>query len=75
MFQPTVSHDRRDADLDARLAWFRSLTAAQRMEWLAGLQEMAWEANGGRMPRKPDQAPIPGRCDVLELPETDTPTK
>lgn len=70
-FQPGISHDYADGSPAARVRWFRTLTVQQRMEWLTGIQKLAWDANGGHMPRKRDAKPIPGRVEILELPESE----
>ncbi|WLD12788.1 hypothetical protein [Planctellipticum variicoloris] len=67
---PSVSHDVQDGSLQARARWFQSLSDIERLEWLAAHQQLAWDMNGGRMPRKHyDARSLPERCEVLELPQ------
>lgn len=70
-FVPHVSHDPQAGSLEARARWFQSLTDIERLEWLAAHQQLAWDMNGGRMPRKHyDARALSERCEVLELPQS-----
>ena len=46
----TVSHDRQEETIEAKVRWFRSLSLAERMDMLCYFTDLALEVN----PRLPD---------------------
>lgn len=63
-----VSHDRADGAIDSQARWFQSLSIPERIRVMNSMLELAL-AGGQHLPRKPHVEPVPGRVQVLELPE------
>jgi len=64
--KPGVSHDRNDESPEAKAQWFRSLSLAERMEYLCSVTDLALRAHP-ELADKRDAQPTQGRVLVLEL--------
>jgi hypothetical protein len=65
--QPSISHDREEESLDAKVRWFQSLSVTERMEVFVEMTDLIIGLNPSILDAK-DAKPIPGRVRVLELP-------
>ncbi len=68
-FQPGVSHDRRQETPEAKARWFQSLSLTERMDLLCEFTDLILENNPEIVHAK-DAQPIPGRVQVLSLPQS-----
>ena len=62
---PTVSHDRRDEEIEAKARWFQSLSVAERMDLLCAYTDLILGVNP-TIGEKRDAQPVAGRVLVLE---------
>jgi hypothetical protein len=60
----SVTHDRQDESMEAKVRWFRSLTIVERMEILCWFTDLALELNP-KLPDMKDAQPIEGSVQVL----------
>ncbi len=60
----TISHDRQEETLEAKVRWFRSLPLAQRMELLCSFTEMIL-ANNPEIVEQRHAEPVAGRVRIL----------
>lgn len=63
----TISHDRGDESLQAKTAWFKSLSMGERIDIFCELYDLVASVNP-EVVRKKDARSIPGRVRVLEQP-------
>ncbi len=62
-----VSHSRSDETPAAKVAWFRTLTEEERLDYLGAITDLALALNPDIAEVK-DAQPVPGRVQVLTLP-------
>jgi hypothetical protein len=60
----SISHDRQEESLEAKVRWFRSLPLAQRMELLCCFTEMILTTNPEIVEQRHAQ-PVAGRVRIL----------
>jgi hypothetical protein len=60
----TVSHDRSDETIEAKVRWFRSLPLSERMEMLCSFTDLALTLNP-KLPEHRDAQQTKGRIRVL----------
>jgi len=59
-----ISHSRSDETIEAKVAWFRSLSLPERMDMLCNFTDLALALNPGILDKK-DAQPVKGRIRVL----------
>lgn len=59
-----ISHSRSDETIEAKVAWFRSLSLPERMDLLCNFTDLALALNPGILDKK-DAQPVKGRIRVL----------
>jgi len=64
MVNRSISHDRQEETLEAKVYWFRSLSLAERMEMLCLFTELILAANPKVLEQRNAQ-PVAGRVRVL----------
>ncbi len=62
--KPSVSHDRNDESMEAKVRWFQSLTMEERMELLCEYTELALSINP-HLPDQKDAEPAHRRVQIL----------
>ncbi len=62
--KPSVTHDRRDEDPEAKARWFQSLSMAERMEMLCAFTDLALAVNPALQERKHVE-PVAGRIQII----------
>ncbi len=60
-----ISHDRSQESLQAKAAWFRSLSIEERMEYFCEMADLVLELNPAALEVKRRAESIPGRVRVL----------
>lgn len=60
----TISHDRQDETIEAKVRWFRSLSLSERMEMLCSFTDLALTLNPELLEHKHAQQ-VKGRIQVL----------
>lgn len=63
----TVSHDRRDETVEAKVRWFRSLPLSERMEMLCSFTDLTLTLNP-KLSEHRDAQQTKGRIQVLSKP-------
>ena len=63
----SISHDRQDETIEAKVLWFRSLTIEERMDIFTEFTEFLLAINPDLMKKK-DVQPIKGRIQIISLP-------
>jgi len=62
----SVSHDRREETIEAKVRWFRSLPLADRLDLLCAFTDLALSVNPA-LQERPHAQPASGRVQVLRL--------
>jgi len=60
----SISHDRNDECIEAKVKWFRSLNLSDRMDLLCIYTDLALELNP-RLSEKKDAQPIKGNIQII----------
>ena len=61
----TVSYDRQEETIEAKVRWFRSLALSERMEMLCSFTDLALEVNP-TLPDRKDAQQTKGRIQILQ---------
>ncbi len=60
----SVSHDRKEENIEAKARWFQSLTLTERMDFLCMFTDLALEVNP-KLPDLKDAQQVKGRIQIL----------
>ena len=60
----SISHDRNDERIEAKVKWFRRLSLLERMDMLCVYTDLALELNP-QLPDKKDAQPIKGNIQII----------
>ena len=63
----TVSHDRAEETIEAKVQWFRALPLSERMEIFCAFTDLALDINPD-LPNQKDAQPTHGRIQILSRP-------
>jgi hypothetical protein len=64
---PSISHDREEETIEAKVRWFQSLSLVERMDLLCACTELILAGNP-KIVEQRDAQPVAGRIRVLSTP-------